>query len=263
MGTKSEKTDYATLYGIACSFGVIGITIASKGLLLNFIDIKGFVIVLGGTIGATLMSYSVEDFQKSIEVMKGSLFRRQHSPRARIEVLLKMAHRVRLKGPLALKKNVLRVRDPFFKKCIELVVDDLEAEAIRRSLEIENSFLKERHRKGVGIFQTMGSISPAMGLIGTIIGLIEMLGQLSNKDEIGPAMALALLSTLYGACMAHLIFFPLSEKLRSRGKEEKLIVDITAEATVCMKEKMNPRLLEQRLLGFLAPEERYSVFERS
>jgi len=154
-----------------------------------------------------------------------------------------------------------RERDPFFKKCLMLLVDGYDAPELRKILEMELAYLDDRHRRGARLFQTMGAIAPAMGLIGTLIGLVQMLGNLDDPSEIGPAMAVALLTTFYGAVLANLVFLPLAGKLRTRSEEETLYKEMTIEGICGIAEGLNPRMIKQRLFSFLPPEKRYAEYE--
>ncbi|MCB0359500.1 MAG: motility protein A [Bdellovibrionales bacterium] len=256
-----QSVDYGTFAGAAAAFGLVFLAIYLGGGLSSFLDLKSLLIVIGGTIGATLVNFPLQDFLRSMSILKTTLFPTPHSSRQRIRKILELARRIRSDGVLALQDEATGEPDMFFRKCIEMIVDGHEPDEIRQVLEIELSFLEDRHRRGAQLFQTMGAIAPAMGLIGTLIGLVQMLQNLSNPNEIGPAMAVALLTTFYGAVFANLVFLPIAGKLRSRSEEEFFLKELTIEGIIGVARGQNPRMIEQRVLSFLPPEERQSEYD--
>jgi chemotaxis protein MotA len=257
----AEEVDYATLYGIACAFGLVLLAILLSGGLRSFFDFQSLLIVIGGTVGATLITFPLDDFTRTFSILRPVLFPDQYSAQHRLDRIIELAKVVRAEGDLSLENYSFHEPDPFLRKCIELVVDRIPAEETRRILQIEVSFLEDRHRRGAQIFQTMGTVAPAMGLIGTLIGLVRMLENLNDPAAIGPAMAVAILTTFYGAMLAYVLFLPLAGKLRTRSEEEQLIKQMTIEGILCIAEGMNPRLIESRLQSFLPPEQRFSRFD--
>lgn len=258
---RNANIDYATLTGIACAFGLVLLAIVLGGNFLSYLDFESALIVLGGTVGATLITFPLEDFQKTFEVLRPALFPDHASARHRMDKLLEFAKVSRAEGGLSLETYAFREPDPFFRKCLELVVDQVPKDDIKRILDIELSFLEDRHRRGAQILQTMGAVAPAMGLIGTLIGLVRMLQNLHDPSQIGPGMAVAILTTFYGALLAYVVFLPLAAKLRMRSEEEQLIKELTIEGALCIVDGLNPRIIEQRLQSFLPPGERHSQFE--
>ena len=247
--------------GALGALGLVFLAIYFGGGLLSFFDFNSFLIVFGGTIGATLINFPLDEFRRALAVLKTAFLPDEHSLKDRMRKIVDMSRRVRAEGILVLQKEVYREPDAFFRKCIELVVDNHPVADIRKILETEMLFLEDRHRRGAMIFHSMGNVAPAMGLIGTLIGLVQMLRQLDDPSAIGPAMAVALLTTFYGAVLAYIVFFPLAGKLRTRSEEEMLLKELTMEGMLSILENVNPRLVEQRLLCYLPPEKRFSVFD--
>ena len=260
--TNRKDFDVATLFGILAAFGLVVIAIALGGGALSFFNVKAVLIVIGGTIGATLVNYPIEDFVKTSRVVRAALFPDRSSSSKRIKTILRLSRKIRASGGsmLAAEDEVYRLDHGFFRKGLELLIDDSQPQEIRRILDIELSVLEERHRKGASLFQTMGNVAPAMGLIGTLIGLVHMLQSLNSPQDIGPAMAVALLTTFYGAILAHIVCLPIAGKLRSRSEEELLYKQMTIEGVVALAENASPQMIEQRLLSFLPPEERLSEY---
>lgn len=256
-----KKLDFATLVGVAAAFGLVFLAIHLGGGLNSFFDVKALLIVMGGTLGATLISFPLVDFQRSIPAIKTALFPDEASIHLRISKILDVARRIRADNVDFLQGKLRSEQDPFFRQCMELVIEKQDEHEIRKILEIELDFIEDRHRKSAQLFQTMGVISPAMGLIGTLIGLVQMLEQLSDPQSIGPAMSVALLTTFYGAVFANLVFLPLSGKLRSRSEEESLLKELTIEGIVGVAEGVNPLVIERRLLSFLPLDQRKSEYD--
>ncbi len=250
------EPDRGTLLGIFTAFGLLALAIfLGKGAGV-FLDFQSLLIVLGGTFGATLINFPLEDLLRAGGLVRTAFFPNRHSGEYRLRRILELSERVRQEGPMSLQVEIAREPDPFFRKAMELVADALPPDDIRRILEIELTFLVDRHRRGAQLFSTMGNIAPAMGLLGTIIGLIQMLKSLDDPASIGPSMAIALVTAFYGSVLANLLFLPIAGKLRNRSEEESLIREMTIEGMVNIARAMNPRILEESLQSFLPPESR-------
>jgi len=256
----ATELDRATFLGVVAAFGLVFAAIALGESATVFLDLKSALIVLGGTIGATLVNFPLDDFLKTFAVLRTAFYPDRFSAQLRMRKIMDIAEKVRTGSVLALQGEVEQEPDDFLRKCMELVLDGIQPDDIRRISEIELTFLSDRHRRGAQIFQSMGSVAPAMGLIGTVIGLIQMLKNLDNAAGIGPAMAVALVGTFYGSLLAYLVFLPLAGKLKARSQEETFIKELTVEGMVCIAKGVNPRILEEYLLGFLAPEKRVSRY---
>lgn len=256
-----ENLDYATIVGAICAFGLVLLAIFLGGQFHSFFDLNSVLIVIGGTIGATLINFPLKDFSRTVSVLRTAFFPDRSSADLRIQKLVELGTRARTEGLLALERVIYQEPDPFLRKCLQLLVDGLPIEDLRRILEIEIYQQEDRHRRGAQLFQSMGAIAPAMGLIGTLIGLVQMLQNLNDPAKIGPSMATALLTTFYGALLAYVLFLPLAGKLRARSMDEISLKELTVEGILCIAKDVNPRILEQRLHSFLPPEARFSRFE--
>jgi chemotaxis protein MotA len=246
-----RKFDRATLIGSIASFSLIILAIFSSGGIGYFFNLPSLLIVIGGTLGATLMTFNSEEFKLAIRSARLTLFEEEESERQRFATLIEFTRFAHKHGPLALQQRLHQESDPFLVKSIELAIDGLSTEEIRRILQIELGFVSTEHEHGAKLFQTMSTIAPAMGLVGTIIGLVHMLQALNSPSQIGPAMAVALLTTFYGVIFAHLIFSPIAGKLWSRAEIDRRIKEMTVEAAVALARGTNPRLVETQLQGFL------------
>jgi chemotaxis protein MotA len=189
-------------------------------------------------------------------IIKKTFFSSLESPAEIIEKFMDYANRARREGILSLEPLIKEIDDEFLKKGLQLTVDGLEPQTIQEILETEISYIEERHSKGADICSTLGAFAPAMGMIGTVIGLVQMLQTMSDPSTIGPAMAVALLTTFYGAVLANLVFNPMAGKLRTRSKEEVLLKEMVMNGILSISKGENPRIIEEKLNSFLPPKDR-------
>ncbi|MFO8032380.1 MAG: MotA/TolQ/ExbB proton channel family protein [Desulfohalobiaceae bacterium] len=248
--------DLATIIGILLSFGLVITAIVMGGHILVYLSLPSALIVLGGTIGATLVNYPLRNVLGVLGVIKNTFFYKTQEPAQIIEQFLQFAHKARREGILALEPALKEVDDLYLRKGLQLTVDGLEPEAIQEIMEKEINYLEDRHELGADIMAAMGGFSPAMGMIGTVIGLIRMLQTMEDPSTIGPAMAVALLTTFYGALLANLVFNPMAGKLRARSKEEILVKEIILEGILSISRGENPRIIEEKLNSYLPPKQR-------
>lgn len=253
--------DLATLIGIVSAFGLVLIAILMGGGLVLFINIPSLMIVVGGTLGTTMINYPLKDVLGAVNVVKNVFFSGGSLPADEvIKKFVDLGSKARREGILALEADVKDITDEFLKKGLQMSVDGLEPQAIEEILITEVDYLRERHQLGAEIFSTMGTFAPALGMIGTLIGLVQMLQTMDDPSAIGPAMAVALLTTFYGSVMANLVCMPVAGKLRSRSKEESLTKEMIVEGVLSLTRGENPRILEQKMLAFIPPKLRKSSF---
>ena len=245
--------DLATIIGTVMAFGLMMLAIMLGSGLGPFIDPNSMLIVFGGTIGATLINYPLADMMTAGAVAKNTLLYTPQSPQERISMMVEFSNKARREGVLSLEAELDRVDDKFMISGLQLVVDGQETKALSEIMRTEIDFLADRHKKGAEIFTTMGAFAPALGLIGTLVGLVQMLQNMEDPSTIGPAMAVALLTTFYGAVLANLLFNPIAGKLRLRSSDEVLLRELTLEGIVSIASGDNPRLVKQKLEAFLAP----------
>ena len=252
--------DLATIIGLLAAFGLMLSAILQGGSLMIFIDIASIIIVFGGTIGTVLVHFPFGDVLGAFNVARKAFFHKPHSPTDTIEKLITYAGKARKEGILSLQSVMGEIDDEFFLKGLQMAVDGQEPEALKDMLEKEIEYVVERHDKGADIFSTIAAYSPAMGMIGTLIGLVQMLQNMSDPSSIGPAMAVALLTTFYGAVIANIVASPIAGKLKLRSASEVLNKTLVTEGMKAILEGENPRLMEQRLHAFVSPKERLSNF---
>lgn len=248
--------DLATVIGIALAFGLVVSGIMSGSSLMVFVDVPSMLIVGGGTLGATLVNYPLPHMLGVLRVFKQAFLTKSQSPAQIITQFMEYANRARREGILALEPLLRDIKDDFLRKGLQLTVDGLEPQTIQEILQTEVSYLEDRHEAGANLLATMGSVAPALGMIGTVIGLVQMLQRMSDPSSIGPAMAVALITTFYGALLANLVFNPMSGKLKLRSKEEVLVREMIVEGVLSISKGENPRIIEEKLNSYLPPKER-------
>jgi chemotaxis protein MotA len=200
-----------------------------------------------------LITYPLGQVFSVISVVRHAFLFKTHAPEQIINTLVNFSQKARREGILSLEQEASEVEDTFLQSGIELAVDGTEPELIREILSTDLDKIETRHKFGQGIFSTMGNYAPAFGMIGTLIGLVQMLRAMDDPSAIGPGMAVALLTTFYGCILANLIFIPIAGKLKSRSGEELLIKELMIEGILSIQSGDNPRIVEQRLKSFLAP----------
>jgi len=241
--------DLATLLGLLIAFGFIIGAIATGGSMILFVNIPSILIVLGGSIAVVLMQFTVGQFFGAFRVAMKAFFHKSENPNELIQQAVSLANIARKEGMMALESQ--EIENPFLNKGIQLCVDGHPPDLVRNMLSKDINLTIQRHEIGQKIFKAFGDIAPAMGMIGTIIGLVQMLANMDDPKSIGPAMAVALLTTLYGAVIANAFALPIADKLALRSDEEKMSRTLILETISGIQEGMNPRVLEELLKTFL------------
>lgn len=253
--------DIATVLGIVSAFGLVLIAITMGGGIMLFVNLPSIMIVVGGTMGATMVNYPLKEVLGVLQVVKNVFFKKTMGGQDIIKLFIEFSTKARREGILSLESDIKKVKEEFVSKGVQLSIDGLEPQSIREILETEITFIQDRHRKGAEIFTTMGTYFPALGMVGTLIGLVQMLQTMDDPNSIGPAMAVALLTTFYGSILANIVCMPMAGKLRTRSGEEVLIKEMIIEGIICLSNGENPRIVEQKLHAFLPPRERQAQFK--
>lgn len=254
MRQKGNSLDLATLLGLLGGFGIIIGAIALGGSLLVFLNPPSAVIVIGGTIAATLIKFPLGNFLGAFKVALKAFHTSGDEPTALIKRALELAQVARKNGLLALENEP--IENEFLKKGVMLAIDGHPPEFVRQTLTQDINLAIERHETGQNIFRAIGESAPAMGMIGTLIGLVQMLSSMEDPKAIGPAMAIALLTTLYGAVIANAFALPIADKLAHRSKEERISKAIILETVSGIQEGLNPRVMETVLMTYLPDSKR-------
>jgi len=241
--------DLATLLGLVIALGFILGAILTGGSLLLFINPPSLLIVIGGSLAVVLMKFTLGQFFGAMKIGAKAFMHKPVDASDLIEQAVMLANVARKEGMMALESQ--EIENPFLNKGIQLCVDGHPPELVRKMLGKDISMTIQRHETGQNIFRSLGDIAPAMGMIGTLIGLVQMLANMDDPKSIGPAMAVALLTTLYGAVIANTFALPLADKLELRSEEEKTNRTLILETISGIQEGMNPRVLEELLKAFL------------
>jgi chemotaxis protein MotA len=246
--------DLATIIGIVLGTLLVLIAIGTGESPLMFLNVPSILIVLGGTLGATLMRNPLSAVLGTIKVVMKAFTTKLPVPSNLIDEVVDMARKARKDSLLSLEK--VEIDDPFLAKGVQLCVDGVEPAQLRSILETEVSFTAVRHKRGQDILEGIGGAAPAFGMIGTLIGLVQMLTSLSDPKSIGPSMAVAILTTLYGALVANLFALPLADKLKVRSKEEILNMTVCMEGVLGIVQGEHPASIDEKLKAFLDPKSR-------
>ena len=247
--------DIATLIGLLGGFGIIIGAIATGGDIMLFVNIPSVLIVVGGTFMVTLMQVSMKDFLGSFSIGMKAFFYKTDDARQLIEEAIQLADIARKNGLLALEGQ--EISNDFLKTGINLCVDGHDPAFVQKMLTKDIDLTIERHEVGQKMFRSMASMAPALGMIGTLVGLVQMLANMSDPSSIGPAMAVALLTTLYGAVIANAFAIPMADKLARVSELEKTNKSLILETISGIQEGMNPRVLEQLLSTYLPSSKRH------
>ncbi len=251
--------DLATLIGLVGIALVLVGAIVSGGDLGLFINPPSLIIVIGGTLAATIIRVSLKQFLGSFKVGLKAVLHKSEPPEKLIEEAVALANVARKEGILALENQ--EISDPFLQKGVSMCIDGHPPEVVQQMLSKDINLTIERHDIGVNMFKAIGDYAPAMGMIGTLIGLVQMLANMEDPKTIGPAMAIALLTTLYGAIIANGFALPISEKLKGISAEERLNKHLILESISSIQAGTNPRVMEQLLMTYLPESKRASEDE--
>lgn len=245
--------DVGTVIGFAIGVIFIMVGILIGGSLMQFVDIPSVMIVFGGTFATFLMSNSLSGCIGAIKVVMKSITMYNPKPLDIISLFVSFAEKARRDGLLALESDIDELKDDFLRKGLQLVVDGTDPNLIKGILEIELASMEARHASGANMFVNIATLAPAFGMMGTLIGLINMLAKMDDPSAIGPNMAIALVTTLYGSLIANLWANPITYKLRNNSAEEISLRELMIEGMLAIQSGDNPRIVEERLKAFLSP----------
>lgn len=250
--------DIASVIGLLLggSLLIIAIAIAPGASFGAFIDYPSVMVVIGGSVASILICFPLKSVLNTARVIRNVFFNRQEDFRELIDQLVSLAETARRDGLLALEGRIEELTNPFIILGIQMAVDGTRPEVIEDILRTELSAVATRHRNGKNVLDQLGRFAPAFGMIGTLMGLIIMLGNMSDPQAIGPGMAVALITTLYGAVVANLVVLPMAEKLGHINKHEVLVMEIVVRGIMGIQAGENPRVIEQKLSTFVPPKHR-------
>lgn len=245
--------DIASLIGIVTGFGLLIATILAGGGASAFVDVPSIMIVMGGSIAATLINFNLSQFKAAVKIAAKSFKLDEQDQAGLIAQFINLAQLARRDGILALDRALKDVDDEFMKGGLEMAVDGTEPDTIRDIMETDVAGMLDRHKVGQGIFNALGAYAPAFGMIGTLIGLVKMLGNLDDPSSIGPSMAVALITTFYGAVMGNLVYLPMAGKLKEKSTLEAKSKRMIIEGVLAIQKGVHPKNIERKLLNYIAP----------
>ncbi len=254
--------DMATVLGLLVAFGLLLAAIVLGGSFVAFMNLPSLLIVIGGTFAVTSICFTIDEVVRAQRIMFKTMFHELTNVNEAANAAMQLAEMARKDGVLGLQKLAPRFEaDPFLYKAMILVIDGTPGDEVERILQRDVDAMSARHVKSASVLRKAAEISPAMGLIGTLIGLVQMLSNLDDPSNIGPAMAVALLTTLYGAIMANMVFSPLASKLERNSEEEALLNNVYAMAAASISRQENPRRLEMLINTLLPPLQRLQYYD--
>ena len=249
--------DPATLIGIVVALvAIMGSVVLEGGNPGSMILIPPMILVLGGTFGVAMASGVMKDTAAVLPAFKGALASKQGSVDGTVAVVVELAERARREGLLVLEEAAKTIDDPFLKKGIELAVDGTDPEELREILEAEVSAIKAADKPGIKFFENMGGFAPTLGIIGTVLGLVHVLENLSEPAKLGHLIAGAFVATLWGVMTANVMWLPMANKLKRMSELKVHQMEVVLEGILSIQAGANPRVIEQKLLSFLDPKDR-------
>jgi chemotaxis protein MotA len=252
--------DPGTFAGILLALGAIfGSVVMEGGNPAAIIAPGPLMLVFLGTFGVAMASGLMKDATSIIKVFKGALLSKKHEPNETIKEVVSFAERARREGLLALEEAARGVDDPFLKKGLELAVDGTDPEELRDILENEIFSMKARHKVGIKFLENMGGFAPTLGILGTVLGLVHVLENLSDPSKLGPLISSAFIATLWGVMSANVFWLPMSNKLKRVSEIEVHHRELLLEGILSIQAGANPRVIEQKLLTYLAPKDREAL----
>ncbi len=249
--------DIATIGGLL--LGVAAVVtgfVLEGGHLSSVFQFPALTIVIGGTLGASMVTTSFDTLRRIPHFLRIALFGETPDPMNTIDRIVHMAERARREGVLGLEKDVAQIEDPFFRKAMHLVIDGTEVTVLTSVLENELANIEERHKNGIVLFNKMGGFSPTLGIIGTVLGLIHTLANTDDASRMATSIAAAFIATLWGVGLANLFYLPIADKLKYRHDEEMLSLGLIMEGAISIQSGDNPRIIRNKLLSFTVPEKR-------
>ena len=253
--------DIATLIGLVIACGLVASSILMGGSGMWFVNYPSMMVVVGGTVGSTLIAYPLAEVLSVIGVAKNAFLHKTQTPADLIPTMVEFAKKARQEGILSFESELENIDNKFLAKGIQMAIDGMESDAIDAVMSTEIDYVGERHQLGAEIFSTMAAFAPAMGMLGTIIGLVQMLMQMDDPSTIGAPMAVALLTTFYGTAIANIICIPVAGKLKTRSKQEVLIKQMVLEGVISIQSGDNHRIVEQKLKAFLSTKDQLKEIE--
>lgn len=244
--------DLASLIGVVSGVGFILATILMGSGIGLFINMPSVMIVVGGTVAATMVAFPLKEMLMLIGLTLKVFMFKIEKPENLVQQLVDLSNRARKGGLLSIEGDIANTKDPFLAKALQMTVDGVKTSDIASIMQKQITLIQREHKTGWSIFRAMGAYAPAFGMVGTLIGLVQMLANLDDPSTIGPKMAVAMITTFYGAILANLFFIPMADKLKVRSEEEITNMALLFEGVISIREGEHPRLMEDKLNVYLA-----------
>ena len=244
---------------IALTVGVVLIIYAISidgGTFMMFWSVTSVLITFFGSLAAVLISYPFKYIRTIPSILRKVVVEPANTKGELVTLFADLSRRARKEGLLSLEEYTADLESPFLKRELQIMIDGIEPDTIRDIMEMEIDAVEERHKYGEGIFRTWGELAPAFGMLGTLIGLIIMLGDLNDPSQIGAGMATALITTFYGSILANLVFTPIANNLKSQTSDETFTMEMIIDGVLAIQSGVNPRIVEEKLMAYLSPHER-------
>lgn len=249
--------DITTIFGLLLGISAVLISFLMEGgHISSLLQAPAMILVIFGTFGASIVTTSFSQLTSLPKLVKVILFEKKLNPQELIDLIYELSQKSRKNGLLSLEKELGNIKDSFLKKAIQLAIDGFETNKIREILEIEISYIEERHKVGATFFQKLGGFSPTLGIIGTVLGLIHALANMESSESMAQSIAAAFIATLWGVALANLIYLPIADKLKVKHQHEALYLEIISEGVISLAMGDNPRVIRMKLLSFLLPDKR-------
>lgn len=251
-----SKPDLATLVGLTLAVGgIVGGMILEGGKIQELLQPTAAIIVFGGTIGATMVTVPLSVFLRATKHLMAVFFEKQQTPQAIIEEVIGYATKARKHGIVSLEQDAERVEDPFLRKALNLAVDGTDLQEIHKMMELEMGIEEHRHEAEAKVFEAAGGYAPTIGIIGAVLGLIQVMKHIENTKEVGAGIAVAFIATVYGVGSANLLFLPVANKIKARLHSTIETKELMLEGVVGIVEGLNPKLIRSKLEAYLHPSE--------
>jgi len=254
-GTKAGlRPDFATIGGILLAAGgILGGLLLEGGQLKDVVQVTAAIIVVGGTLGSVMVNTPMSTLRRAGGRFLSVLFESAHDPTQRVETLIDFATKARKSGIVALEREVQALEDPFLKKALSLAMDGSDLQDIRGMLELEMTSVENHADQEAKVFEAAGGYAPTIGIIGAVLGLIQVMKNLSDVNEVGHGIAVSFVATVYGVALANIVMLPAANKIKARTHEEIRLMELTMEGVTGIVEGMNPKLLRIKLEAFAPP----------
>src|SRR5204862_6122875 len=247
--------DLATILGIVIALaGIIAGQAIEGGSVLQILQPTAGMIVFGGTLGATMIGFPMSVIKQAAADFRHVIKEQKIEPNAVINEVIKLTNKARREGIISLEKDAAGIQDEFFRKAIMMAVDGSEPKELRQTMEVELQYMEERGEHSAKVYEAAGGYAPTIGIIGAVLGLIQVMQHLDNIDEVGKGIAVAFVATIYGVASANILFLPAAGKLKFKNRKKMIIKEMMLEGTLGILEGQNPRLIEGKLTALLDEE---------